>query len=52
MDEDIAKAELTAAGFKLDAEGSLLRNPQDDRIKANSENGHFTTDRFMLRMKK
>ena len=52
MDEDIAKAELMAAGFKLDAEGSLLRNPADTRTNSNSENGHYTSDRFMLRMKK
>jgi predicted methyltransferase len=52
MDEDIAKAELTAAGFKLDGEGTLLRNPADTRNNSNSENGHYTSDRFMLRMKK
>ncbi len=52
MDEDIAKAELMAAGFKLDGEGTLLRNPADTRTNSNSENGHYTSDRFMLRMKK
>ncbi len=52
MDEDIAKAELTAAGFKLDGEGSLLRNAADTRVNSNSESGHYTSDRFMLRMKK
>ncbi|WP_174285019.1 class I SAM-dependent methyltransferase [Sphingomonas bacterium] len=52
MDEDVAKQELTAAGFKLAAEGDLLRNPSDNRAGSNSETGHFATDRFMLRMKK
>ena len=52
MDEDIAKTELTAAGFKLDAEGDLLRNPADNKAASNSETGHFVSDRFMLRMKR
>ncbi len=52
MDEAIAKTELIAAGFKVDAEGDLLRNPSDNRASSNSEVGHFVTDRFMLRLKK
>lgn len=52
MDEAVAKSELTAAGFKLDAESNLLRNPSDDRAGKNSEAGHFASDRFMLRMKR
>ena len=52
MDEAVAKSELTAAGFKLDAEGELLRNPADNRAGSNSESGHFVSDRFMLRMKR
>ena len=52
MDEEVAKTELMAAGFKLDAEGELLRNPNDNRAGSNSEAGHFLTDRFMLRMRK
>ena len=52
MDEDVAKSELTAAGFKLDAEGDLLHNPADNRAGSNSESGHFVSDRFMLRMKR
>ena len=52
MDEAVAKNELTAAGFKLDAEGELLRNPADNRAGSNSESGHFVSDRFMLRMKR
>ena len=50
MDEDIAKSELKTAGFALNAESDLLRNPHDTRTAANSEAGHFVTDRFMLRM--
>lgn len=52
MDEAVAKGELSAAGFKLDGESNLLRNPADDRAKSNSETGHFASDRFMLRMKR
>jgi predicted methyltransferase len=52
MDEAVAKAELIAAGFRLDAESDLLRNPADNRAGSMSEAGHFVTDRFMLRMKK
>lgn len=52
MDEDVAKSELTAAGFKVDGEGNLLRNPSDNKAGSNSETGHFVSDRFMLRMKK
>jgi predicted methyltransferase len=52
MDEAVAKNELTTAGFRLDAEGDLLHNPADDRAGSNSETGHFSSDRFMLRMKR
>ena len=52
MDEAVAKTELTAAGFKLDGEGNLLRNPADNKAGSNSESGHFASDRFMLRMKR
>jgi predicted methyltransferase len=52
MDEAVAKSELTAAGFKLDGEGDLLRNPADNKAASNSETGHFASDRFMLRMKR
>ncbi|HTI67379.1 MAG TPA: methyltransferase [Caulobacteraceae bacterium] len=52
MDEAVAKTELTAAGFKLDGETNLLRNPADNRAGSNSEAGSFVTDRFGLRMKK
>jgi len=52
MDEAVAKTELTTAGFKLDAESDLLRNPADNKAGSNSESGHFASDRFMLRMKR
>jgi len=52
MDEAVAKTELAAAGFKLDAEGDILHNPADDRAGSNSETGHFVSDRFMLRLKR
>jgi predicted methyltransferase len=52
MDEAVAKTELTAAGFRLDAEGDLLHNPADNKAGSNSESGHFASDRFMLRMKR
>ena len=52
MDEAIAKSELTAAGFKLDAEGDALHSTTDNRATTNSEEGHFVTDRFMLRLKR
>jgi predicted methyltransferase len=52
MDEAVAKTELTAAGFKLDGESQILRNPADNKAASNSESGHFASDRFMLRMKK
>jgi predicted methyltransferase len=52
MDVAVAKSELTAAGFKLDAEGDLLHNPADNKAASNSESGHFVSDRFMLRMKR
>ena len=52
MDEAVAKSELTAAGFKIDGEGNLLRNPADNKAASNSETGHFASDRFMLRAKR
>ena len=48
MDPDLAKTELTAAGFKI-KEGDILKNPNDDRTAANDKAGHFMSDRFMYR---
>jgi predicted methyltransferase len=56
IDEDTVKQEITAAGFKLDAESDLLRNPEDPRDwnaspRAAAEK-RGTSDRFMLRFVK
>jgi predicted methyltransferase len=51
--EDAAvKREVEAAGFKFDAESSMLRHPQDDYAVGvhNSERGK--TDQFVLRFRK
>jgi predicted methyltransferase len=48
MDPDLAKTELTTAGFKV-KEGDILKNPNDDRTAANDKAGHYMTDRFMYR---
>jgi predicted methyltransferase len=56
IDEDVVKKEITAAGFKLDAESDMLRNPDDKRDwnasprKAGERRG--TSDRFVLRFVK
>jgi len=53
IDRDIVVGELQQAGFALEAESDLLRNPEDDHTK-----GVFDpeirgrTDRFMLRFRK
>jgi len=58
IDEDAVKAEITAAGFKLDGESDVLRNAQDPRDwnsspKAATEaNKRGTSDRFVLRFVK
>jgi predicted methyltransferase len=56
IDEDVVKQEVTAAGFKLDAESDILRNPDDKRDwnsspKAAAER-RGTSDRFTLRFVK
>jgi len=56
IDEDAVKKEILAAGFKLDAESDLLRNPDDPRDwnpspgAAGEKRG--TSDRFVLRFVK
>ena len=53
MDEDIAKKEIEAAGFKLVSEGNVLANPSDDDTKRVFEAGeHDHTDQFMLKFQK
>jgi predicted methyltransferase len=51
MDEVVAKNELIAAGFRVDADSNLLRNPADKRSEGNADLAG-KTDRFMLRMKR
>jgi predicted methyltransferase len=56
IDEDVVKKEILAAGFKLDAESDLLRNPDDPRDwnpspRAAAEK-RGTSDRFTLRFVK
>ena len=56
IDEDAVKQEITAAGFKLDAESDVLRNPEDPRDwnpspRAAAER-RGTSDRFTLRFVK
>jgi predicted methyltransferase len=48
IDEAVVVAELTQAGFVLDAEGQFLRNPSDTR-DASSGDGRVMTDKFVLR---
>ncbi len=53
MDEDIAKKEITAAGFRLVAEAKILTNPSDDDTKRVFEQGeHDHTDQFVLKFVK
>ncbi|MBV9550617.1 MAG: class I SAM-dependent methyltransferase [Alphaproteobacteria bacterium] len=53
MDEDIAKKEIEAAGFRLVAESKILTNPSDDNSKRVFEQGeHDHTDQFVLKFVK
>lgn len=53
MDEDIAKQEIEAAGFKLVSESKILTNPSDDNSKRVFEAGeHDKTDQFVLKFRK
>jgi predicted methyltransferase len=53
MDEDLAKKEIEAAGFKLVGESDLLQNPSDDDSKRVFEEGeHDHTDQFILKFQK
>ncbi len=53
MDEDIAKQEIEAAGFKLVAESKALTRPSDDDAKRVFEEGeHDHTDQMMLKFRK
>ena len=53
MDEDIAKKEIEAAGFRLAGEAKILANPADDDTKRVFEQGeHDHTDQFVLKFVK
>ncbi|MDX1507325.1 MAG: hypothetical protein R3358_03520 [Woeseiaceae bacterium] len=53
IDRDLVVAEMAAAGFVLDAESDLLRNPDDDRsLSAFDPSIRGKTDRFVLRFRK
>ena len=54
IDEALVKEKLAKAGFKLDAESDLLRNPDDDRSKAffAPEMQGKSTDKFALLFRK
>ncbi len=56
IDEDLVKKEVEAAGFKLDGESDVLRNPQDARDWNSSPRAaaerRGTSDRFVLRFVK
>jgi predicted methyltransferase len=53
QDEDIAKQEIEAAGFKLVAESKMLTRPQDDVTKRVFEEGeHDHTDQMVLKFRK
>ena len=52
-DEDIVKAEVLAAGFKLDKEYDTLHNPNDDRTKRVFDAAiRGDTDQFILKYRK
>jgi predicted methyltransferase len=54
IDEALVKEKLAKAGFKLEAESDLLRNPDDDRSKAffAPEMQGKNTDKFALLFRK
>jgi predicted methyltransferase len=56
IDEEVVKKELMEAGFKLDAESDVLRNPDDKRDWNSSPRAaaekRGTSDRFVLRFVK
>ena len=53
IDEALVKQDVLAAGFVLDAESDLLRNPKDDRSRQVMERDlNRQTDQFLLRFRK
>jgi predicted methyltransferase len=51
IERDAVVAEVTQAGFVLDAEGRFLSNPSDTR-ETSSGDGQINTDKFVLRFVK
>ena len=51
IDQAIVVAEVTQAGFVLEAEGEFMRNPADNR-EVSSGDGQINTDKFVLRFVK
>ena len=53
IDPAVVKADFERAGFKLEAESELLRNPADDHtLLVFDEKIRGKTDRFMFRFRK
>ena len=53
IDPDFVKAEVQAAGFKLEAESTLLAHPNDDHKSVNRETGiRGKTDQFVFKFRK
>ena len=53
MDEDIARKEIEAAGFRFVKSGNVVANPNDDLNKRVFEEGeHDRTDQFLLMFRK
>jgi len=53
IDEDLVEQEVLAAGFVLESEGDVLRNPKDDRSRQVMERElNRQTDQFILRFRK
>jgi predicted methyltransferase len=53
MDEDLARKEIEAAGFRFVKAGTVLNNPKDDLNKRVFEEGeHDHTDQFILMFRK
>ncbi len=56
IDEDVVKQEVTAAGFKLEGESDVLKNPDDKRDWSTSPRAagekRGTSDRFVLKFVK
>jgi len=53
IEDSVVRREVQAAGFKLDAESNLLRNPADDHTAKVFDTGvRGKTDQFVLRFRK